>query len=80
MTYTIRFIEGPRGDYEKLSDDRLGETSVTIQARVEAAPEIQRARFCETELACNADMLPAQIRKYCQLDETCNSLMRSAMN
>jgi magnesium chelatase family protein len=25
-------------------------------------------------------MRPAQIRQYCQLDETCNSLMRSAMN
>jgi magnesium chelatase family protein len=25
-------------------------------------------------------MRPAQIRETCQLDETCNSLMRSAMN
>ena len=43
-------------------------------------------RFGETELACNADMggkehrCPAEVRDYCQLDETSNTLMRTAMN
>ncbi|MFN2237158.1 MAG: YifB family Mg chelatase-like AAA ATPase [Anaerolineales bacterium] len=75
-------IEVPRVDYEKLSDDRLGEPSANVQARVEEARERQRLRFGETNgiIACNADMRPAQIRKYCQLDETSQSLMRSAMN
>ncbi|MFN2151465.1 MAG: YifB family Mg chelatase-like AAA ATPase, partial [Anaerolineales bacterium] len=73
-------IEVPRVDYEKLSDDRLGEPSFNVQERVEAAREIQRQRFGETELACNADMRPAEVREYCQLDATCNSLMRTAMN
>ena len=80
-------IEVPRVDYEKLSDDRLGEPSANVQSRVEAARQIQRERFSARAthaspqpLACNADMRPAQIRQYCQLDETCNSLMRSAMN
>jgi magnesium chelatase family protein len=73
-------IEVPRVDYEKLSDDRLGEPSANVQSRVEAAREIQRKRFAESELACNADMRPAEVREYCQLDETCNSLMRTAMN
>jgi magnesium chelatase family protein len=83
-------IEVPRVDYEKLSDDRLGEPSAKIRERVEAARQIQRVRFSKShnrpisksphKIACNADMRPAQIRQYCQLDETCNSLMRSAMN
>jgi magnesium chelatase family protein len=90
-------IEVPRVDYEKLSDERLGEPSADVQALVEAARERQRQRFANGQMAnqqmasgqmsksakgiaCNADMRPAQIRKYCQLDETCNSLMRSAMN
>jgi magnesium chelatase family protein len=83
----MRFIEVPRVDYEKLSDDRLGEPSANVQARVEAARQIQRERFSarathasHQPIACNADMRPAQIWQYCQLDETCNSLMRSAMN
>ena len=75
-------IEVPRVDYEKLSDDRLGEPSAQVQARVEAARERQRERFDNrpSSIICNADMRPAQIRQYCQLDETSNSLMRSAMN
>jgi magnesium chelatase family protein len=33
-------IEVPRVDYEKLSSDRVGETSEAIRARVQAAREI----------------------------------------
>jgi len=73
-------IEVPRVEYEKLSDDRLGEPSDVIRRRVEAARERQRARFVETSITCNADMRPAELRQYCQLDDTCRSLMRMAMN
>lgn len=73
-------IEVPRVDYEKLSDSRLGEPSAQVRSRVEAARERQRARFADTGLTCNADMRPADIRVHCQLDKTCQSLMRSAMN
>ena len=80
-------IEVPRVDYEKLSDDRLGVPSEKIRERVEAARQIQRDRFdarvtheSPQLITCNADMRPAHIRQTCQLDETCNSLMRSAMN
>jgi magnesium chelatase family protein len=73
-------IEVPRVEYEKLSDDRLGEPSATVQSRVEKAREYQRKRFEGTQLTCNADMHPAEVRKHCQLDDTCRSLMRSAMN
>ncbi len=38
-------IEVPRVEYEKLSNDRLGETSAAIHERVEAARERQRLRF-----------------------------------
>ncbi len=83
-------IEVPRVDYEKLNDDRLGEPPANIQARVETARVRQRQRFSDSVhqrgefsnngITCNADMRPAQIRQYCQLDETSNSLMRTAMN
>jgi magnesium chelatase family protein len=83
-------VEVPRVDYEKLSDDRLGEPSAAVQSRVEATREIQRQRFQhDTEMmeneevnsiSCNADMHPAEVRKFCQLDDTSRSLIRSAMN
>jgi magnesium chelatase family protein len=31
-------------------------------------------------MTCNADMRPAEVRKYCPLDDACRSLMRTAMN
>jgi magnesium chelatase family protein len=82
-------IEVPRVGYEKLSNDRLGESSSTIRQRVEAARQRQRERFSGLAHAedskayavvCNADMRIAEIRKHCKLDETSESLMRSAMN
>lgn len=72
-------IEVPRVDYEKLSDQRLGEPSAVIQARVEAARERQRLRFEGSDITCNADMRPAEVRQFCGLDETGNALVRSAM-
>lgn len=38
-------VEVPRVEYEKLSDNRLGESSQRIRQRVEQAREIQRQRF-----------------------------------
>ena len=82
-------VEVPRVDYEKLSDDRLGEPSANVQTRVEATREIQRQRFKQgspmefesaSDLTCNSDMHPAEVRKFCQLDDISQSLMRSAMN
>jgi len=83
-------VEVPRVDYDKLSDNRLGEPSAVIQARVEKARQIQRKRF-ETLAAnpeangtqpvtCNADMTPAEVRQFCALDDTCRNLMRAAMS
>jgi magnesium chelatase family protein len=73
-------VEVPRVAYDKLTDHRMGETSATIQERVEKAREIQRRRFLNTDLACNADMRPADVRVYCKLDDAGLSLMRSAMS
>ncbi len=72
-------IEVPRVDYDKLTADRLGESSVAIRERVERAREIQRARFAGTSLTCNADMGPAEVREICRLDETGRNLVRAAM-
>jgi magnesium chelatase family protein len=72
-------ISVPRVEYEKLSDSRLGEKSSVVQARVEAARQIQRKRFVGTEVTCNADMHPAEVRQYCAMDDTCRTLMKTAM-
>jgi magnesium chelatase family protein len=93
-------IEVPRVEYDKLSDQRLGEPSAAIQKRVEAARQRQRERFngrtdqsplaeqgelvsdgaIASPIQCNADMRPAEVRHFCELDDTSRTLMRSAMN
>jgi magnesium chelatase family protein len=77
-------VQVPRVNYEKLSDERFGESSEIIRERVEAARDIQRTRFSVTDAAekgiyCNADMRNADIRVHCVLDENCQNLMRAAM-
>jgi magnesium chelatase family protein len=77
-------VQVPRVEYDKLSDDRLGESSDTVRRRVETARQRQRERFgiassVDLSLTCNADMRPAEVRLYCPMDETGRSLMRSAM-
>jgi hypothetical protein len=51
-------IEVPRVDYDKLSGDRLGESSAIIRQR-------QLGRFAGINIVCNADMRVAEVRKFC---------------
>ena len=74
------FVEVPRVDYDKLSDQRLGEPSQVVRSRVENARMTQRRRFAENGISANAEMRPADIRRYCGLDDTGMNLMRAAMN
>ena len=73
------FVEVPRVDYDKLTDDRLGEESRTVQARVEATRVRQQQRFKGTRLTCNADMTPAEVREHCQVEESAQGLLKAAM-
>src|SRR5512147_1224769 len=76
-------IEVPRVDYEKLSGDRVGESSESIRARVQAARNIQLQRFSKIEtsnIVANADMRVGEIRQFCRLQDEGQSLMRAAMS
>jgi len=80
-------IEVPRVDYEKLSGDRMGETSEAIRRRVQTARNIQQSRFTNspttnsqsTDIICNADMRVGEIRQFCRLQDEGQGLMRAAM-
>ena len=70
----------PRVDYEKLGDERLGESSEAVRGRVEAARQHQRDRFADSGIRDNADMGVAEVRKFCVLDEQGRLLIKSAMS
>lgn len=79
-------IEVPRVDYEKLSGDRLGESSESIRQRVQTARDIQNKRYSSirtsnieaSNIVCNADMRIGEVRQFCSLQPEGQSLMRAA--
>ncbi|MSP12233.1 MAG: ATP-binding protein [Chloroflexi bacterium] len=74
-------LDVPRVEYEKLTNDRLGESSETVRQRVETARERQRKRLAafNGRIQANADMGPGEVREYCKLDDTGKNLMKAAM-
>ncbi|NKI27644.1 YifB family Mg chelatase-like AAA ATPase [Arenibacter sp. 6A1] len=67
--------------FEKLSEDRKGESSVDIRKRVTAARALQTQRFLESEnVHYNAQMNTKQIRKHCQMDDSSKELLKNAMD
>lgn len=73
------FIDVPRVEYEKLTDDTLGESSEKVRSRVEAARQIQQKRFQGTRLICNTEMTPVEVKEFCQVEPSAQSLLRTAM-
>ncbi len=73
------FTEVPRVDYEKLTEDTQGESSEKVQARVEAARQVQQRRFTNSKIICNNEMTPIEVKEFCQMESAAQSLLRTAM-
>ncbi|WP_034059159.1 YifB family Mg chelatase-like AAA ATPase [Lacinutrix jangbogonensis] len=66
--------------FDKLSDERKGESSIDIRKRVTKARERQTERFLDSETVhYNAQMNVRQIRTHCKLDEASKTLLKTAM-
>ncbi len=66
--------------FDKLSEERRGESSVEIRKRVIKARDIQTQRFQDSDkIHYNAQMGVKHIRKYCALDEASKELLKTAM-
>ncbi|MBX3014445.1 MAG: YifB family Mg chelatase-like AAA ATPase [Caldilineaceae bacterium] len=75
-------LEVKRVPFQKLADLATGETSAVIRQRVEAARQLQAARFAplnKPPVLVNGDMGPAEVQLFCPLDETGKQLMRAAV-
>lgn len=59
--------ETKKVDIAKLNDENGGESSAHMLERIMRARDMQLRRFAGTGLTFNADMGPAQVRKYCPL-------------
>ncbi|MEM9282648.1 MAG: YifB family Mg chelatase-like AAA ATPase [Verrucomicrobiota bacterium] len=73
-------VEVPLIEYKELSSAESGESSAAVRERVEAAREIQNARYSEFQgVASNAAMPPKLIREHCALDEESSGMLEQAM-
>jgi magnesium chelatase family protein len=73
------FVDVPHIDYEKLTEDKPGETSDRVRARVKVAHDIQLERFGGSKLQCNADMTPKEVKEFCTVEPAAQSLISAAM-
>lgn len=73
-------IEVPSLNYEEISESRPEEESENIKKRVIQAWQIQQRRFAKSPLQSNAQMKPAQIERYCQLEVKEKQIVKKAMD
>ena len=67
--------------FKKLTEMKTSEGSESVRKRVVAARKIQERRFLEYDgIYANAQMNSRLIRKYVQLDKTCNELIKNAID
>ena len=73
-------VEVPRLKFEKLQEEKSGETSEEIRDRVEKARSIQEKRFENLNIITNSEMGSNQIKEFCPLDKNCIEILRSAIS
>ncbi len=73
------FVTVPRVPFEKLNSLQPGEGSTTIRERVIVARQIQERRFRGTRALTNSDMGPAEVHRFCALDNKGQLVLQSAM-
>ncbi len=73
-------LDVPAIDYRQLADKRPGTSSAEMARLVRVARSIQSERFSGRKIFCNADMTNRDIKRYCRLDDECETLLRRAID
>jgi magnesium chelatase family protein len=71
--------EVPAVRYKELADQSTGESSAAIRARVNAARDLQLARFRGRKIFCNAQMGARDIKTFCATEPPAEQLLERAM-
>ena len=72
-------INVPRLKEDELLSQKESESSKIIRQRVIMARNLQLQRFKDENIVCNSQMLPKQIKRYCNLDETTKMVLKNAI-
>ncbi len=72
-------IEVPAVPFQELASKQDGTNSETMREHVFRARDIQLKRFSASSAGVNARMSPRQLRKFCGLDSSSQTMLRTAM-
>ncbi len=72
-------IEVPPVELDRLRATPSGDSSAVIRERVNRARRIQQQRFADRPGTTNARMTTRLLRTHCKLDQTCETILRSAV-
>lgn len=65
-------------EYNDITGQTIAESSEKIRYRVEAARQIQRARFEQSPIYSNSQMRHKEVKQYCKLSQGAQNLMKDA--
>lgn len=68
-------IEVPPVEFTSLSNKRKSENSAEIRKRVEISRKIQKERFKNTNISCNADITPDKLQLFCPLTDKASATL-----
>jgi magnesium chelatase family protein len=71
-------VEVPALPPDALQDTACGEPSAAVRARVVAARTLQQARYDQTAIRRNAEILPAMMAQHCAVDSAGRRLLAAA--
>ncbi|MFL0268258.1 YifB family Mg chelatase-like AAA ATPase [Candidatus Clostridium radicumherbarum] len=67
-------------NYKEITTKNKSESSITIKKRVDAARKLQKERFKNSKINCNAQMNMKQISEHCKLDKDSSILLEKIYN
>ncbi len=73
-------VEVPAVRYRELSDDRSGDASELIRARVNRARTLQAERFRDAKIFANSEMESRHLKKWCQIDAAGHDLLQHCVD
>ncbi len=72
--------EVPSVRFRELTDERRGEGSIDVKARVDRARDAQKERFKDAGVFANAHMSSRDIKKHCAVDLKSKSILENAVD
>ncbi|HWQ76411.1 MAG TPA: YifB family Mg chelatase-like AAA ATPase [Syntrophomonas sp.] len=73
-------VEVPRVVFDQLRAEDSGESSAVLREKVLQARDIQQKRFTRHKFKLNSQMRPADVKRFCRLDEGSSTLLKNAFD